>query len=351
MLKKILKFIINRTKDGNIITKSILGFKFKYVRGKIYREILEFLNYLEPYIKTDISNIKKDVIKKSKNYIMSPKVYEKDLEKIYEITSMINPSDLPVSSGVLREHQLKTLKFAKEIINNIEVDTNLKLFMDAGTLLGAVRHKGYIPWDDDLDFALIRSDYNKLLNYLPKKYPLIIANDWIDKQSDARLKECLDKYPNQIIWIKKELSLKCIQGTFENFIFFDVFAYDYYNDEHNTLTLQKYADDIRNKALKLTTYGECFSLFKSEQDKQKDIVEHSDTIWAGIDSYVFRMYKIKNIIREKDIFPLQKLPFEDCEFYAPNIPHNYLKAIYNFYNKVPMDIQIAKHNIKLKEIE
>ena len=41
---------------------------------------------------------------------------------------------------------------------------NIKYFMIAGTLLGAVRHKGFIPWDDDMDFAIMRNDYARFLD-------------------------------------------------------------------------------------------------------------------------------------------------------------------------------------------
>lgn len=55
---------------------------------------------------------------------------------------------------------------------------NLKYILDFGTLLGAVRHKGFIPWDEDIDVSMLREDYDKLMKLGPKefKHPYFFQN-------------------------------------------------------------------------------------------------------------------------------------------------------------------------------
>ena len=71
--------------------------------------------------------------------------YQKNLEKAHQINQII-------------------LKRFKEVCEKY----NITYYLDSGSLLGAVRHQGFIPWDDDVDIALKRADYEKLLQ-IPKE--------------------------------------------------------------------------------------------------------------------------------------------------------------------------------------
>lgn len=71
---------------------------------------------------------------------------------------------LKPAKGAMREEQLKLLNFARNFFEFIK-ELEIKPFLIFGNLIGAFRHKGFVPWDDDWDFGLIRSELDRLLEF------------------------------------------------------------------------------------------------------------------------------------------------------------------------------------------
>lgn len=82
----------------------------------------------------------------------------------------------------MNEIQSKLLEIAKEYIEVCE-KLNLRYFALGGTALGAMRHNGFIPWDDDIDFCMPREDYEKFCNEAQKHFPdhYFIQTHYTDK--------------------------------------------------------------------------------------------------------------------------------------------------------------------------
>lgn len=83
------------------------------------------------------------------------------------------------------------------IVDKILKECNISYWLDYGTLLGAVRHKGFIPWDDDMDISVVRSDFSHLKTILPQK---LDKYDIDVSVSDARLGVSY-KHSDTGIWI------------------------------------------------------------------------------------------------------------------------------------------------------
>ena len=70
----------------------------------------------------------------------------------------------------LRKMQIRILEIMVEI-DKLCRKHDIKYWLDGGTLLGAVRHGGFIPWDDDLDICMMQEDYEKFIEIAPKELP------------------------------------------------------------------------------------------------------------------------------------------------------------------------------------
>lgn len=132
-----------------------------------------------------------------------------------------------LSNDKTKELQLIEIELLRVFIESCQ-KLSLKYYVIGGTLLGTVRHNGFIPWDDDVDVAMCRDDYEKWLKEAPKlidsdKY--FIQNNHSDRYFPANFTK-LRKNESTFI----ELPVKKLD--IHHGIFIDIFPLDYYPEKN-----------------------------------------------------------------------------------------------------------------------
>ena len=125
-----------------------------------------------------------------------------------------------MEQALLRRVQLTQLEILKEVARVCR-ENEIHWFLCCGTLLGAVRHQGFIPWDDDLDIGMLRQDYEKFCRLAPEKMdPRFCVQSWYTEEN----------YPLPFgkVRMKDTLYVEAKSQIFrENGFYIDVFPFDY----------------------------------------------------------------------------------------------------------------------------
>lgn len=151
--------------------------------------------------------------------------------------------------------ELELLKKLDEVCKK----NNLKYFGDSGTLLGAVRHKGFIPWDDDIDVVMLREDYDKLRKIANKEFkePFFLQNAYNDKGYFREHMQLRNSNTTAILMYEGK------KVSFNQGIFIDIFPLD---EISNNIIERKI------KSIKLNLYKRIFKImFKKENDTNSKI--------------------------------------------------------------------------------
>lgn len=135
--------------------------------------------------------------------------------------------DEQVRDGYLISHEMKEVWAVElDLLNEFKRvcdKNNIRWFGDAGTILGAARHGGIIPWDDDIDVMMLRDDYENFLKVASDefKYPYFLQTDKTDFYSLRGHAQLRNSQTTAILTSEKDLN-----ATFNQGIFLDIFPID-----------------------------------------------------------------------------------------------------------------------------
>ena len=118
-----------------------------------------------------------------------------------------------------------------EVYKTVEklcIDNNIEFFADYGTMLGAVRHGGFIPWDDDLDICMKREDYMRFIDIADKELPDEYA--CLSLYRNYKYEQLLARVVNREEFTFGEIYTEKFHGFPFN-VGIDIFPMDYINDD------------------------------------------------------------------------------------------------------------------------
>ena len=246
--------------------------------------------------------------------------------------------------SLLRRQQKRMLDILLEV-DNICKRHDIQYWLSSGTLIGAMRHDGFIPWDDDLDIEMMRSDYLRLMEVLPKELP-----EWLALQNSDTDENYFFFYAK----VRDRRSRMLEQNNYDRIwkeqgIYIDILPM-----EQHPIWLHKLTEK---------TVGHMYKIWRTSTDDQKAI-KSVRRIFDFNDRILFPCLRAiiprRGVITSgmgipfhnrryaKEIFPLTTHVFEGYQLPVPGNADAHLRHLFGDYMQLPDLNKLAPHVGKLE---
>ena len=256
------------------------------------------------------------------------------------------------TSITVRDVQLVLLEMLKDI-DALCKKHNIRYWLTGGSALGAVRHKGFIPWDDDADIGMLREDYEKFQRV-------------VHELGDAYITQCIETHREYNVLVPpmkvRKKGTYCVEYNAllknkcrdSDGLFIDIFVLDHVSENKAKDFIWRVRNGILMVLIVFFENLHCNPLLLKRRfvrNAKKYGQINKNTAWIGYDlTWTFNSFFHPVVYSLESVFPIQYVEFEDTMLPVPKRPKDMLdvEVSTQHMSYPPLKDQAPKH---IKDIE